>query len=135
MDKGQPRPQLTQSTIITFTNNINKHNNKKESLKVMAYIQLLYQISEIAKFKSNASNTDKEMKDESNQDNADDDSGRLNQLHLRIIKTDTLKNFKLQLPPPPPPQSKKAPKQDTNAKENENQDYEFIKDDEKFDRD
>ncbi|KAM9966569.1 hypothetical protein ACTFIR_006789 [Dictyostelium discoideum] len=129
--------------------------------------------------KSNVSNTDEEMKDESNQDNADDDSG-MTQPTPSENDTGALKNLKSQPPPqssaqqPPKKQKQvdpnpyrsmgdankewkkrlnlkqeqeeedeeqssepkeKAPKQDPNAKENENQDYEFIKDDEKLDED
>ncbi|KAN0037183.1 hypothetical protein ACTFIV_002519 [Dictyostelium citrinum] len=129
--------------------------------------------------KSNVSNTDEEMKDESNQDNADDDSG-MTQPTPSENDTGALKNLKSQPPPqssaqqPPKKQKQvdpnpyrsmgdankewkkrlnlkqekdededeqssdpkeKAPKQDPNAKENENQDYEFIKDDEKLDKD
>ncbi|EAL71655.1 hypothetical protein DDB_G0271582 [Dictyostelium discoideum AX4] len=64
------------------------------------------------------------MKDESNQDNADDlNSGRLNQLHLKMIQSKRNNHEP----------KEKAP----NAKENENenQDHEFIKDDEKLYKD
>ncbi|KAK5577473.1 hypothetical protein RB653_002414 [Dictyostelium firmibasis] len=127
--------------------------------------------------KSNVSNTDEEMKDESNQDNADDDSG-MTQPTPSENDTGAMKNLKSQQQPqsnaqqpkkqkqvdPNPYRSmgdankewkkrlnlkqeqedqeeessepkEKAPKQDPNAKENENQDYEFIKDDEKLDKD